>query len=616
MTPHPDFAPAAVDVERRPDGSLLLRSPHPLPTPARQVGEWARRWADETPASTFLAERTGEGGWRRLDHASARRATDSLSDLLLELGLGPDRPLAVLSENGIDHALLSLAAMQVGVPVAPLSPAYSLLATDRGRLRAMLELITPGAIYVDDGELYAEALADAAPRDTARLWSLRSTPGPAPSFRVADHLQREASGQVEAAFGRVGPDSVAKLLFTSGSTGTPKAVITTQRMLCSNQSALQAVWPSLLDRGPVLVDWLPWSHCFGGSFNFNMALANGGALYVDRGKPTPDRHEATLANLAEISPTHYFNVPRGFAMLVPALEADSRLAENFFSQLELIFYAAAALPQDLWQRLERLAARHAETPPRLVSAWGSTETAPMAAAVHFGIESARVVGLPVPGTELLLVPSAGKREVRVRGPQVTPGYWKNVDQTLDAFDTDGFYRIGDALTFLEEEAPEKGLTFDGRVAEDFKLSSGSWVSVGTLRPEFLAHAGAVVADAVICGHDRDAIGALCIPDPAGVARLTGEMDPGAGLSERLAHPAVREALAQALARHNQANPHNRARIECAAFLAEPLSIDNGEITDKGYVNQRAVREARPERVAELFGDGATVIRPARAAAGR
>jgi feruloyl-CoA synthase len=333
-------------------------------------------------------------------------------------------------------------------------------------------------------------------------------------------------------------------------------------------------------------------------------------MVVDAGKPAPGRFGTTVTNLTEVAPTHYFNVPRGFAMLVPALERDDALARNFFSRLELIFYAAAALPQDLWERLDALAARHCETPPALVSAWGSTETAPMAAVVHFEIESARVVGLPAPGTELLLVPSAGKREIRVRGPQVTPGYWRNPDQTLSAFDAEGFYRIGDAMAFLDEGSPEKGLVFDGRVAEDFKLSSGSWVSVGTLRPELLARSGDLLADAVICGHDQDQIRVLGIPNLDRVAALSAELGGEAPPAQRLAHPSVRAALADALARHNAANPSNRTRIEAALLLADPLSIDHGEITDKGYVNQRAVLEHRAAEVERLFADDPAVVHPA------
>ncbi|MEO0650684.1 MAG: AMP-binding protein, partial [Planctomycetota bacterium] len=511
--PIPRFAPAAVDLVRRLDGATLLRSPMDLGEYDRHVDAWLERWAAEAGERVFLAERRSDatGGWRELRFAEADRSVGSLADLLLELGLGPQRPLALLSDNSIDHALLTLAALRVGVPVAPLSPAYSLLAKDRSRLRSMLDLVAPGAVYVDNGELYGAALQDAVSPDAVRLWSAAPPSGSARAIGIRDELARAASERVSAARAAVTPDSIAKLMFTSGSTGIPKAVITTQRMLTSNQRTVQLVWPSLEERPPVLVDWLPWSHCFGGSFNLHLALANGGTFYIDGGKPAPERFGATLENLREIAPTHYFNVPRGFAMLIPALERDDALAATFFSRLEILFYAAAALPQDLWERLDALAARHRETPPALVSAWGSTETAPMATAVHFQIESARVVGLPTPGTELMLVESSGKREVRVKGPQVTPGYWKNPEQTMRAFDAEGFYRIGDAMRFQDEARPEAGLVFDGRVAEDFKLSSGTWVSVGTLRPEFLTHTGDLLVDAVLCGHDRDAIGALCIP---------------------------------------------------------------------------------------------------------
>lgn len=608
--PTPRFLTPAIELTERTDGTTLLSCPTPLGDHATQVDEWLEHWADATPSAVFLAERPALGEeWRTLDYATARTQVASLSSLLLDLGLGTDRPLALLSDNSIDHALLTFAAMRVGVPVVPVSPAYSLLAKDRSRLRALLDLVQPGAVYADNGELYAQALADAADASVPRLWSTAPPPDAERSIAIRDELDRDPDPRVDEHRSAITADSVAKLMFTSGSTGLPKAVITTQRMLCSNQRAIQLMWPSLEERPPTLVDWLPWSHCFGGSFNLHLALANGGTFHIDGGKPAPGRFDATIANLSEVAPTHYFNVPRGFAMLIPALESNVSLAERFFSRLEVLFYAAAALPQDLWERLDALARRHRETPPALVSAWGSTETAPLAAAVHFEIESARVVGLPAPGTELLLVPSAGKREIRVRGPQVTPGYWKNPDRTMGAFDSEGFYRIGDAMRFLDDERPEAGLVFDGRVAEDFKLSSGTWVSVGTLRPEFLTHAGDLLADAVICGHDRDAIGALCIPNPDRVQALTADLAPDTPLDRRLQHSAVREALGEALARHNASNPSNRTRIERAGMTAAPLSIDAGEITDKGYVNQRAVLENRADEVAGVFDEGGTAVVP-------
>jgi feruloyl-CoA synthase len=606
----PRFAPAAVQLEHRADGARWLRSPQPLGPIAVQVGEWLRRFAAQPQPRRFLCEREPAGGeWRELDYAAARRAVDALSALLLERGLGPRRPLVLLSDNGIDHALLTLAAMQVGIPAAPISPAYALLARDLGRLAAMVRSIDPGAVYVDDGRLFAPALAAAVPAETLRLWSTAPPPGDAPALAVRENLWHPASAEVERAFAAVGPDTVAKLLFTSGSTGTPKAVITTQRMLCSNQKALQLVWPSLTERPPRLLDWLPWSHCFGGNFNAYLVLANGGTLHVDGGKPLPGRFEQTLANLRAVAPTHYFNVPRGFGLLVPALERDRALAEHFFSELELIFYAAAALPQDLWRRLERLALEHRGAKVAMVSAWGSTETAPLATAVHFPIPRAGVIGLPVPGTELALVRSAEKWEARVRGPQVTPGYWNAPELTAAAFDEHGFYRIGDALRLFDEARPELGLEFDGRVAEDFKLSSGTWVSVGVLRPEFLTAAGDLLVDAVVAGHDRDGIGLLCLPNPARIQALTAHLPATASLAERLAEPAVGAALAEALARHNQQHPARRERIERALWLVEPLSIDAGEITDKGYVNQRAVLRNRAALVEQLFGGGAEVVVP-------
>ncbi|QDU69928.1 feruloyl-CoA synthase [Engelhardtia mirabilis] len=613
MTPPnetPTLAPAAVDVERRSDGSLVLRSPQELGPYAAQLGIHLRAWADRAGSRTFLAERAaGARGWREVTYASARRGVDALSARLLELGLGPARPLAILSDNSVDHGLLALAAMQVGVPVAPISPAYSLLTADRTRLRGMLELLEPGAVFAENGELFATAIADAAPADAARLWSTSPLPssGAAPSFCVRELLESESGPAVETAFAAVGPDSVAKILFTSGSTGLPKGVINTQAMLCSSVQAQAQVWPFLAERPPVIVDWLPWSHTFGGNHNFDMVLRNGGSLYVDAGKPAPGRLQPTLDNLADVAPTHYFNVPRGYAMLIGEFERDEALAANFFSRLEMVFYAAAALPQDLWERMEALALKHAGHRVFMASAWGSTETSPLATAVHFPIPRAGVIGLPVPGTEIAMVPSGSKLELRVKGPNVTPGYWKRPDLTREAFDEDGFYRIGDAGVLADPERPELGIVFDGRVVEDFKLSSGTWVNVGILRPTFLASCEGLVSDAVLCGHDTDGIGALVWPDPGVVERLTADLPAGTGLAERCADPRVRGALGQALARHNEAHCGNALRIEAALFLEAPPSIDAGEITDKGYVNQRAVLEGRAEKVAQLLARGDGVV---------
>jgi feruloyl-CoA synthase len=560
------FAPATVDVERRPDGSMVLRSPQLLRAYERCAGEWLVKWAREAPERVFLAERAGET-WRRVAYAQALEAARRIGHALLERGLGPEKPVAILADNSVDHALLALGAMHAGVPVAPISPAYSLMSKDFAKLKAIFALLRPGLVWTGDSPRFAPALAAVG---------MEATP-------IGRLLEKAAGARVDEAFARVGPETVAKILFTSGSTGLPKGVINTQRMMVSNQQMLAQVWPFLEDRVQTIVDWLPWNHTFGGNFCFNVILRNGGTLYVDGGKPAPGLVEVTARNLAEISPTMYFNVPRGFDLLMPMLESDAALRRNFFRELDMLFYAGAALPQNLWERLEKLAVAEKNGELAMISSWGSTETAPSAAAVHYHIERAGVIGLPNPGCELKLVPAAGKLEVRVRGPNVTPGYYRREDLTREAFDAEGFYRIGDAMKFADPAVPEKGLVFDGRVAEDFKLTTGTWVHAGAVRVKLIAAGNPVIQDAVITGHDRNEVGALLFLSPA---------------AKELAPQAVRATIAAAL-RALAAEGGSSMHPTRALVLEEPPSIDAGEITDKGYLNQRAVLERRAALVERL-----------------
>ncbi|UUX94470.1 feruloyl-CoA synthase [Aquabacterium sp. J223] len=565
-------------VERRRDGSMVLRSPQPLGLPERCVGDWLTRWAAATPDRVFLAERR-DGAWFELPYARALDEVRRLAQGLLDQGLGPDAPLMVLSDNSVEHALIALAAMHVGVPVVPVSPAYSLSSSDHAKLRQVAELIAPGLVYAD-GARFAPALA-ALRRPVADVTVLR---------------RRPPTTAVDEAHARVGPDTVAKVLLTSGSTGTPKGVINTQRMLTTNQQQARQVWPFVLEQPPVLVDWLPWNHTFGGNFNLHLVLANGGTFYIDGGKPVPGLIDHTLANLREVAPTMYFNVPRGFDLLLPVLEQDEALRRRFFSRCGFLLYAGAALPEHLWRRLAAMAKAERGEDVLLASSWGSTETAPLVVAVHAPVAEPGIVGLPVPGCELKLVPSAGKLEARVRGPQVTPGYWRRDDLSAAAFDDEGFYRMGDALRFADAGQPARGLVFDGRIAEDFKLRTGTWVHVGALRTRLLAAADPLVQDAVIAGHDRDEVGALLFLNPARVD----------GLSPTQVH----DHLARALTRLN-AGGGSSVRIARARVLAEPPRIALGEITDKGYLNQRAVLQHRADDVTRLYDDAdADLIRPA------
>jgi feruloyl-CoA synthase len=570
-----NFAPATVEVVKRADGSMLLRSPQELGPYARCVTEWLVEWSERAPHRVFLAERKAEA-WHRISYREVYGAARSIGQALLDRGLDAGKPVAILSGNGIDHALLSLGAMHVGVPVAPVSPAYALMSKDFSKLKSIFELVRPGLVFAAEPQKFAAALDAVGAQSTPVEELLDTNPGPT----------------LERASLEVGPDTVAKILFTSGSTGMPRGVINTQRMLCANQQMLLQAWPFVQEKPPVLVDWLPWNHTFGGNHNFNLVLRHGGTLYIDGGKPVPGLVETTMRNLKEIAPTLYFNVPRGYDLLLPFLEKDAELRRNFFRELQIVFYAAAALPQNLWDRLSRLAREEKGSGDfAMLSAWGSTETAPLATSVHFRMERPGVIGLPVAGCELKLVPSGGKLEARVRGANVTPGYYERPDLTAATFDEEGFFRIGDAVKFADASDPAKGIVFDGRIAEDFKLSSGTWVHVGVVRVKLIAAADPLIQDAVITGHDRDEVGALVFPGP-----------PAAGLEPQELGRRLSAVLKKLMDDDGGSNRPTRLLV-----LTEPPSIDANEITDKGYINQRAVLERRAALVDKLYAGGEGVI---------
>jgi feruloyl-CoA synthase len=561
------FVAPSIERVERPGGGFIIRSRAGAPPHARCLGDALVHWAHHAPERTLYAERAGEV-WRRVSYREALESVRSLGQALLDLGLGPERPLMVLSGNSIDHALLALAAMHVGVPVAPISPAYSLLSTDHVKLRLLANIVQPGALYVADRGAFGRALAALEPLvpvlDPARVVELRTT----------------APMHVDAAFAAVTGDTIAKLLFTSGSTGIPKAVINTQRMLCANQAALAAGWSFLSERPPVIVDWLPWSHTFGANHNANLILTHGGTLYIDGGKPAPGAFDETLRNLREVPSTIYFNVPRGFDMLVGHLETDAALRETFFRDLEVIFYAAAALSPATWQRLEAVAAGK---PIAMTSAWGSTETSPLVTQVASASSRAGVIGVPIPGEELAFVPVGDKLEMRVKGPNLAPGYLR-ADRTVEPLPLDelGFYPMGDAGRLADATNPSAGVVFEGRTSENFKLASGTWVHVGEVRLALIAACSPLVADAVICGHDRDELGALLFLAPGQTA-------------DRL--PAL-------LSNHTGSSS---TRITRVLILTEPANIDAGEITDKGYLNQRALLDRRAADVERLFTDHVDVL---------
>ena len=599
------FATPTIVADRRGDGSLLVRSTTPLKESARCIGDWFEHWARQAPDRIFLGERAStETPWSTISYLDARGIVRRAASWILAQKLSTERPLVILSDNGIDHALFALAAQHVGVPSAAISPAYSLMSKDFDKLTSMIALLDPGAIYVASTKPFAAALAAIAPLHRATIVSGNPDDADALPFRTIAATP-EAS-EVAAAFAAVTPDTIAKFLFTSGSTGTPKAVINTQLMLTSSQQAKAQTWTFVEQAGEelIILDWLPWSHTFGANHNFNLVLRNGGTLYIDGGKPAPGLFATSLANLRSVVPTVYFNVPRGFDMLIAALRTDDELRRKFFEGTKFAFYAGAALPQNLWDALEELSLQAVGRRLPMVSAWGSTETSPLATDCHFLAKRSGNIGVPIPGTELKLVPSGDKLEVRVRGPNVTPGYWKAPDLTAAAFDDEGFYRIGDAVTFADPDRPELGLFFDGRVAEDFKLNSGTWVSVGTLRVAGIAALAPLAQDIVVSGHGRDEVRFLVFPNLAACRALAGLAD-NADAREAIGHAAVRSAIGQGLARLKAQGGHSSGHATRALLLAEPASVDGGEITDKGYINQRAVLTRRAAAVAVLEDDGAS-----------
>jgi feruloyl-CoA synthase len=583
------LAPPRVEREDLPGGGFVLRHADALQPHARCIGSWLEHWNRVTPHAEFLAERLPAevgGAWRRMSYSQVRDAVGRIAQGLLDLRLPRDRPVVVLSDNSIDHALLMLASMHVGRTVCTVSSAYSRL-RDTARIRSILETLQPALVYAGDAAVYGPA-ATSWKGKAPRVFSTNADAVPGALAFASLRAQAE-TGRVMDAFTLVRPQTHAKYLLTSGSTGTPKVVINTHLMLTANQQQIAQVWPFLNRHRLVLLEWLPWSHTFGANHNFDMVLAHGGTLAIDEGRPVPGLIEKTVANLREVKPNFHFNVPRGFDMLLPFLESDEGFARDFFERLEGVFYAGAALPQSLWERLATAARRVRERPLWFTSAWGSTETSPAVTSVHWPIERAGCIGAPLPGVELKFVPNGGKLEMRVRGPNVFPGYRNNPEATARAFDDEGYYLIGDAGRLVDPADPRQGVAFDGRVAEDFKLLSGTWVSVGTLRVKAVSALAPLVSDAVVTGHDREEVGLLAFPGPA--AR---------DLTPQALHDQVRAALAALAAEAGGSSQ----RITRVLLLDEPPSVDAGEITDKGYLNQRAVLARRAALVEALYAEPA------------
>jgi feruloyl-CoA synthase len=594
------FNDPAVTIEQRADGVIHLRPRRPMGSYPRRITDRLYHFAEVSPDRVFMAERRGERGWRELTYAELLAASRHIASALLQRGLSAERPVMILSGNAIDHALIAFGALYAGIPFCPVSPAYSLVSRDYGKLSYLMKLLTPGLVFADDADVFADALAANVPDDAEIAVAYGAVPG-RDVTRLADLIATPLYPGLGAAHERIGSDTIAKFLLTSGSTGNPKAVINTQAMLCANQVMIRETFAFLKDEPPVIVDWLPWNHTFGGNHNIGLTLFNGGSMYLDRGKPVPGGIEETVRNLREMSPTVYFNVPKGYESLLPYLRDDAALRRSFFHRLHAMFFSGAAMAPHVWNELDALSVMETGTRVPMLTGLGATETAPFFMSVNPRTSRSGHVGLPVPGNEAKLVPANGKLEVRAKGPNVTPGYWRQPEITAAAFDEDGFYKLGDALKPADPDDLTAGFDFDGRIAEDFKLASGTWVSVGPLRARFIAACAPLVRDVVIAGINRDEISALVVLDLDG-CRLVNATLPYDDLAATAADPLIRDAFRERFARFAGTATGSSTRITRAVLLASPLSIDRGEVTDKGSINQRAVLDTRKELIDTLYAD--------------
>jgi feruloyl-CoA synthase len=591
------FSDPAVSIERREDGTLYLRPKRALGEYPKRLTDRLRYWAEREPDRVFMAEREGSG-WRQLTYAELLASSRHIASALIRRGLSAERPVVILSGNSIDHALVAFGALYAGIPFCPVSPAYSLVSKDYGKLAFLMKLLTPGLVFADDAEKFSDALLANVSSGAEIAVSFGALPG-RDVTRLAELMATPLYSHLDAAHEAIGPDTIAKFLLTSGSTGNPKAVINTQAMICANQVMIRKTMAFLKDEPPVIVDWLPWNHTFGGNHNIGLTLFNGGSMYLDAGKPMPGGIEETVRNLREVSPSVYFNVPKGYESLLPYLREDSQLRQKFFARLHAMFFSGAALSPYVWNSLDELSVQETGVRVPMLTGLGATETAPFFMSVNPRTSRSGHVGLPVPGNDAKLVPNNGKLEVRARGPNVTPGYWRQVELTRAAFDEEGFYKFGDALKPADPDDFHAGFDFDGRIAEDFKLASGTWVSVGPLRARFIAACAPLVRDVVIAGINRDEISALVVLDLDGCRLINATLPPD-DLKAAAADPLIRDAFRERLVRFLAGSTGSSTRIPRAILIDTPLSIDRGEVTDKGSINQRAVLEHRSALIDELY----------------
>lgn len=552
---------------------------------ARSLPDRLVHWASERPDTVYLAERDENGDWRKLTYAQVLSTVRAIGAALLSHGLGPDRPVLILSENSIDHALLGLASQYVGVPYSPISTAYSLVSTDHAKLKDIVALLKPGLIYASDGAAYGRALDAVGGAGHAVAVSRNPRAG---DVLFTDMMNAAPSDDAEAAFAGLTPQSVGKYLFTSGSTGKPKAVINTQEMMMANQAMIADCFRFLADHPPVVVEWAPWNHTAGGNKVFNMVLNNGGTFYIDEGRPTPKGMAASIRNLKEVAPTWYFNVPVAYEMLVSAFEADDALRQSFFSRLDMMMYAGAGMAQHTWDALLRLSRETIGREVLLTTGLGATETGPFTLMCTEQQAQAGNIGVPAKGVTLKLVPNGGKLEARIKSPSIKQGYYGDPDLTAASRDEEGFYRLGDALRPADPDDLSKGFFFDGRTAENFKLATGTWVAVGALRAAMVNHFGGLIRDVVIVGENRDYLGAIVLLNA----------DTGQGSADTL-QERLNSFAAGATGSSN--------RVRRMVVMQSPPDLDKGEMTDKGSINQRAVIANRPELVEAIYAGEAGVF---------
>ncbi|MAI92052.1 feruloyl-CoA synthase [Ponticaulis sp.] len=599
------YLPQKLNVTQRENGSILLENGQPLRPWHPHMLAPIVYWAASDPERLWLAQRdpvdSNKPGWQEITYGEGLRRIRALAQGLLSQGAGPDKPVMILSRNSIEHALIMYAAMWAGSPVVPVTPAYALLSQDFARLNYADKLTEPGFIYVDDGQEYQRGIDGMNMKGRLVIYARN-----APDYENAislEGLEETPTNAVDLAYDRLSPDAVAKYMLTSGSTGEPKAVINTHGNISSMVKMIRSVWnverlDELSGGQQVMVNFLPWSHTYGANAILHSMTDWGGVLYIDWGAPTPARLPEMIRNLKEVSPTQHTTVPAAWTAIATEIENDAALAKTFFERLLVMAYGGAAMGQDIYERIQKVAVETTGQRISLSAGYGATETSPTTSNVHWPSSVMGLIGLPLPGCTFKMAPVGEKYECRVKGPHITQGYFRNPEKTRDAFDEEGFYKLGDAVRFVDPEDPNKGLAFDGRIAEEFKLANGTWVSAGAVRVGAVSEVDGVLSDAVVCGLNQNKIGILGFLNPNFCKRLSGDIS----LEDMATHPEIRSAVENGLRFYNQKNPNASSRIAACILQPDMPSADAGEITEKGYLNQGKVQTLRADDVARLFAD--------------